>query len=212
MEQDRTGKHPFKKAGEGWKDKTSTILLWLMNPFMSKKQKTQRKIQIGIVGPEEKNLPGNEQKKKEMLRVAKVVGRLIAKNGAILITGGCSGVVEASCKAAYEAGGIVVGTPGRKRGTAIPWVTVEICTPIDIGDFIFAGVLSCDAIIVLPGDAGTLAELAIAYRYKKPLIFIKELGENLLNELKLKRRKRYPYFVVDSAEEAANLALEIGKS
>lgn len=171
----------------------------------------KRKIQIGIIGPENKNLPKDKQKRAEILRTAGIIGRMTTKSGAILITGGCSGVVEESCRAAYRAGGIVVGTPGPERGTANPWVNVEICTPINVGDFIFAGILSCDAIIVLPGDAGTLAELSIAYRYKKPLIFIKGFGENLLNELKLEGREDYPYYVANSPEASVDLAIKVGK-
>jgi uncharacterized protein (TIGR00725 family) len=169
----------------------------------------QKKYQIGIIGPEEINLPKNKQERIKMLDVARKVGETAAKNNVVLITGGCTGVVEAACRAAYEAGGIIVGTPGRERGSSNPWVNVEICTPIDVGDFLFAGILSCDAIIVLPGDAGTLAELAIAYRYRKPLIFIKGFGEDILSNLKLKGAKNFPCYVVKTAEEAVKKTLQL---
>mgnify|MGYP001580784643 CR=1 FL=1 len=52
------------------------------------------------------------------------------------------------------------------------YIAVEICTPIDIGDFLFAGIPSCDSLIVFPGGAGTMAELALAYRYSKPMIIM----------------------------------------
>lgn len=170
-----------------------------------------RNIQIGIIGPEEKNLKGGRQGKEAILALAKEIGRAVAAAKAILITGGCSGVVEAACRGAVLSGGITVGTPGRKRGLAVPWVTVEICTPIDVGDYIFAGILSADAIIIIPGDAGTLAELAIAYRYKKPLIFVKGFGEDFLSVLQLENWQKYPYYVVKSAKEAVKLALKIAK-
>lgn len=172
------------------------------------KKKIIKKIQIGIIGAEKKNLPIDRQKKKKILQTAEIVGDLVAKNKAILITGGCNGVAEAAAKAAYKQGGIVAGTPGRKRMTANPWVTVEICTPIEVGDFIFAGILSCDVIIVLPGGVGTLAELAIAYRYRKPLIFIRGFNEDILSELKLKKEKDYPGYITNSAQEAVALALK----
>lgn len=169
----------------------------------------QKKYQIGIIGPEEINLPEDKQERNKMLDVARKVGETAAKNNMVLITGGCSGVVEAACQAAYNAGGIIVGTPGRERGSSNQWVNIEICTPIDVGDFLFAGILSCDAIIVLPGDAGTLAELAIAYRYKKPLIFIKGFGEDILSSLKLRGSKNFPRYVVKNAEEAVKKALRL---
>lgn len=169
----------------------------------------QKNIQIGIIGPEEKNIPN--KRKRAVLRLAQEIGQLVAQNKAILITGGCSGVVEAACKGAYKAGGIVVGTPGRTRGMAIPWTTVEICTPIDVGDYIFAGILSSDAIIVIPNDAGTLGEIAVAYRYRKPLILIKGFGEDFLQSLQLEDLQKYPYYIAKSAKEAVDLAIKLAK-
>ncbi len=177
--------------------------------MFNSKNMNSRNIQIGIIGPEEKNIPGKREE--VILKLSEEIGRLVAEEKAILITGGCSGVVEAACRGAYQVGGIVVGTPGRTRGMAIPWTTVEICTPIDIGDYIFAGILSSDVIIVIPGDAGTLGELAIAYRYRKPLIFIKGFGEDFLAVLQLEGWEKYPYYVVQSAGEAVELAVKIAR-
>src|SRR3989338_5295495 len=145
------------------------------------KKKIQRKLQIGIIGPEEKNLRAETREK--FLSTAFELGKKIAEADAILITGGCSGIAEAASKGAVSVGGITVGTPGTERGSSVPSTTVEICTPINVGDFLFAGTLSSDVLIVFPGDAGTLAELAIAYRYKKPLIFLQGISEGLLEKL-----------------------------
>jgi len=168
-------------------------------------------IQIGIIGPEQKNMRGTADYVQTMLDISKEIGAGIAKQKAILITGGCSGVVRAACEGAMEKGGIVIGTPGRDRGACVAPVTVEICTPIDVGDYLFAGVPSCDALIVLPGDAGTLAELAIAYRYKKPLVFIKGFDENLLKESFGSATDLYPYAIVNTAQEAVAKAMEYAK-
>jgi len=162
----------------------------------------KRKLQIGVIGGEEKNLPSNN--KREILKIAKKIGEGIAKNDAILLTGGMSGVMEAASQGAYENGGITVGTPGRERKMSNPWVTVEICTPIDIGDYLFAGIPSCDAIIVLPGGIGTLAEVLIASRYKKPLIFIKKLDFEILKNIKLNNK-----FIVNSAKEAVKISIKL---
>jgi len=169
----------------------------------------QRKIQIGIIGPEKKNLPPN--KSKEFLACAKKIGCLLGQKKVTLITGGCSGIAEAAARGAFEQGGITVGTPGPNRGSSVDCITVEICTPVDIGDYLFAGVPSCDSIIVFPGDAGTIAELALAYRYKKPLIFIKGYGENLLNQLFSNVPKDYPVLVALNAEEAAEFAIKAAR-
>ncbi len=167
------------------------------------------KLQIGIIGPEEKNIP--RENREEMFMIARTIGKRIAENNATLITGGCSGIVQATCQGAKNAGGLTVGTPGRKRGSSIPEIDIEICTPIDVGDYLFAGILSCDSIIVLPGDAGTMAELAIAYRNKKPLIFIRGFDENLLKDLFNSFQEDYPLYIAENAEDAAKIALEVGR-
>jgi len=132
-----------------------------------------KKIQIGVIGPSIEEYPEDGLLRKKIESAAEKIGELIAEYSMILFTGGCSGVMEAASRGAKNKGGLTVGTPGRERGTSNGYVDVEICTPVDIGDFVFAGTWSCDAIIVIPGSAGTLAELCIAYRAKKPLIILK---------------------------------------
>lgn len=168
-----------------------------------------RKIQIGVIGPEEKNIP--PEKKEQFLSLASEIGKKIARQGAILITGGCSGIVESACNSAVAEGGITVGTPGPRRGSSVSSVIVEICTPIDIGDYLFAGILSSDVIIVFPGDAGTLAEIAIAYRYRKPLIFLQGISEGLLQQLFWNVSQDYPQYTVSSGSEAVKLALQLAE-
>lgn len=165
------------------------------------------KKQIGIIGPETKNM--SEDKRNKFTRLASEIGKKLAERDAILITGGCTGVAAAATFAAYNAGGITVGTPGRERGKSVPGVTVEICTPIGVGDFLFAGTLSCDSMIVFPGDAGTIAELAIAYRNKIPLVFIKGCDENLLRDLFESVPEDYPAYIAKDADDAANIALQV---
>ncbi len=169
-------------------------------------------VQIGIIGSEEKNL--EENTKERYLKMAEEAGEILAEKRAILITGGCSGIVQAACRGAQRKGGITVGTPGKSRGSAIKETTVEICTPIETGDYLFAGILSCDSIIVFPGEAGTIAEIAIAYRHKKPLIFIREY-KGFLSVIKSlfksynKNYKEYPFYIVENSKEAAELAYKI---
>ncbi|RJQ34176.1 hypothetical protein C4566_02540 [Candidatus Parcubacteria bacterium] len=166
----------------------------------------KRTVQIGLIGPETKNIP--EEQRESMLSLAAEIGRIIGFRNRILVTGGCTGVAAAASEAAYKQGGITVGTPGRKRGTSVPFTTVEICTPIEVGDFVFAGTLSCDSIIVFPGDAGTLAELAIAYRYKIPLVFLAGYREEMLQELFYSYdSSSYPAYVAKTAGEAVELAI-----
>ena len=157
--------------------------------------------QIGVIGPESKNV-----KDKAVLDLAFKIGAQLAKQQAIVITGGCSGVAQAACKGAMSQGGISIGTPGAKRKTAVEGVTVEICTPIDVGDFCFAGILSSDALICFAGGPGTVAEIALAYRYGKPLIFMRGYGDDWLEQL-IDVSDDYPLFIADTVEQAVQLAL-----
>ncbi len=131
-----------------------------------------KKLQIGVMGPDSKEYPKSGEKQKRITETAKLLGKLIAQNNATLFTGGCGGVMLYASKGAKSEGGITVGSPGRTRGASNKYVDIEIITDIDAGSFIFAGLLSCDAIIFIPGGAGTLAELCFAYRNKKRCIIM----------------------------------------
>ena len=65
----------------------------------------------------------------EALRAAELVGANIAGAGAILITGGLSGVMEAASRGAKRANGLVIGMlPGFRKEDANPYVDVAITT------------------------------------------------------------------------------------
>lgn len=55
--------------------------------------------QVAVIG-------GSRAEGQELMH-AEQVGILLARNGAILLSGGRGGVMEASCLGAYNAGGIV---------------------------------------------------------------------------------------------------------
>ena len=168
-----------------------------------------KKIQIGVIGPETKNML--EKDKEKFLSFSFEIGKKLAQKGAITVTGGCTGIAEYASKGAYENGGITLATPGPDRGMSVPYTTVEVCTPINVGDFVFAGTLSSDVLIVFPGDAGTLAEIAIAFRYKKPLILIEGISDGILEKLFSKVDSNYPQYVSRTPEEAVNLAIKIAQ-
>ena len=169
-----------------------------------------RKLQIGVIGPEEKNIL--EKDRERFLSLSFEIGKELALAGAITVTGGCTGIAEYSSKGAYTNGGITVATPGPDRLMSVPYTTVEVCTPINVGDFVFAGTLSSDVLIVFPGDAGTLAEIAIAYRYRKPLILLKGISEGILEELFSVVSSDYPQYVVSDAKGAVSLAIKLAQA
>ena len=64
----------------------------------------------------------------------------------------------------------------------------------------------------MPGDAGTIAELAIAYRLKKPLIFIKGYQEDILQKLFGSITDDYPLAVATNSKVAVKIAIKLAKS
>jgi uncharacterized protein (TIGR00725 family) len=102
--------------------------------------------------------------------VAEEVGRLLAEAGAIVVTGGHSGVMEAASKGARDAGGTTLGIlPGVDRGEANQWVTVAV--PTGMGEARNALVVrAADALVAVGGAWGTLSEIAFARRLGRPVV------------------------------------------
>jgi len=105
----------------------------------------------------------------EQAEVAEEVGRLLGQAGAIVVTGGLGGVMEAASKGAREAGGMTVGIlPGRDRHEANPWVAVAV--PTGMGEARNALVVrAADAIVAVGGEWGTRSEIALARKAGKPV-------------------------------------------
>ena len=101
---------------------------------------------------------------------AEEVGRLLAEAGAVVVTGGCSGVMEAASKGAREAGGTTLGIlPGADRSEANAWVSVAV--PTGMGEARNALVVrAADALVAVGGAWGTLSEIALARKTGKPVV------------------------------------------
>jgi len=172
-----------------------------------------KKVQIGVMGPAKNEYPENEEKRKKIDSVAERIGELLAEKDAIVFTGGTDGVMKSASKGAKRKGGMTVGAPGRKRGSSNEFVDAEIVTEVEVGSFIFAGLLSCDAIIFIPGGAGTLAELCFAYRNKQPIVILKEFDDfyDKLVDGYLDEGKVVKIYGAENAEEVVELALKLAK-
>lgn len=115
---------------------------------------------------------GGRAAKKNLLKEAELVGRLIAEAGATLVTGGLGGVMESASKGAYRAGGAVVGIlPQESKSHANEFVTVPIATGLGIARNVIIARTS-DAIIAIGGQYGTLSEIAFALQMDKPVVGI----------------------------------------
>jgi hypothetical protein len=103
-------------------------------------------------------------------RDAEETGRLIGEAGCVLVCGGLGGVMAAACRGAKTAGGTTVGIlPGDDRGEANPWVDVAI--PTGLGEARNALVVrTCDAVVAIGGEFGTLSEVALALKLGRPVV------------------------------------------
>jgi uncharacterized protein (TIGR00725 family) len=116
---------------------------------------------------------GDSSCDKDTYSLAEEVGKLIAKKGWTLVTGGLGGVMEATSKGAKEAGGITVGIlPGFSKEEANRYVGIPITTGLSHARNIIIA-RSADALIAISGGYGTLSEIAIALKLGKPVIGIK---------------------------------------
>jgi uncharacterized protein (TIGR00725 family) len=113
---------------------------------------------------------GSRQCDDEILDLAYQVGNNIADKGFGLICGGLSGVMEAACKGAREAGGLTVGVlPGESPDSANQFVDVRIATGMGIARNVII-VRSAAAVIAVSGGAGTLSEIAHCLQLGVPVI------------------------------------------
>jgi uncharacterized protein (TIGR00725 family) len=90
------------------------------------------------------------------------VGRALAEAGAVVVSGGLGGVMEAACRGARDAGGTSIGIlPGSERDAANPFVDVTVVTGMGEGRNVLV-VRNADAVVAVGGGFGTLSELALA--------------------------------------------------
>lgn len=146
-------------------------------------------LQVGIIG--------SSSCEGDVVLIAERVGELVATNGAILISGGRSGVMEAASRGAKSAGGLVVGIlPGGSKSESNPYVDVVI--PTEMGHARNAIIAhSSDCLIAIAGGFGTLSEVALALKIGKPVVTLAS-----------------PWTITGtveahSAEEAVNMALSL---
>ncbi|MCX8029163.1 MAG: TIGR00725 family protein [Brevinematales bacterium] len=136
-------------------------------------------------------------------RVAYEIGKFVARNGWILITGGRDGVMDWASKGAFEEGGIVVAiTPYDSLDNATKFATIVIPTGMGFARN-YINVLSADVVVVVGGGAGTLSEIAYAWQFNKPIIscsFVEGWSKEVAGK-KIDYRQREPIIEAGSVDE-----------
>jgi uncharacterized protein (TIGR00725 family) len=104
------------------------------------------------------------------------IGRLVAEQGAVLVTGATTGIPYWCAKGAKEAGGIVIGLSPAVSKLAhvktyhlpLEYHDLIIYTGFDYSGRNLLLTRSADAVITIYGRVGTLNEFTIAFEDKKP--------------------------------------------
>jgi len=107
---------------------------------------------------------------------AQCLGKLLAEAGYAVCNGGYGGLMEACARGACEAGSHTLGiTCALWPRPANPYITQEIRTP-SFPQRLMTLIERGDAYIVLPGGAGTLAELSLVWEMMNKGALSKTVG------------------------------------
>ncbi len=143
------------------------------------------KLKIGVMGTATGTISKIQKK------IAYELGRAIAQNDCLTITGACPGLPLESAKGAHEAGGIVVGISPALSG----WEHVNrYHSPLEYHDvLIYTGsglmgrevvnIRSSDIVVIIGGRSGTLGEFSIAYDEGK-LIGVLDSSGGIASEIR----------------------------
>jgi uncharacterized protein (TIGR00725 family) len=117
---------------------------------------------IAVVGPGEAS--------SAELAAAEEVGAGLAALGAVVVTGGLGGVMEAACRGARSRHGRTLGIlPGEDRDEANGWVEIAVAT--GMGELRNGLVVrASDVLVAVGGGYGTLSEVALALKLGRPVV------------------------------------------
>jgi len=155
-----------------------------------------RKIIVGVMGVGEKATSND-------LENAYKLGKMIAQQGWVLLTGGRkAGVMDAASQGAKSVDGLTIGIlPGKDNKGISEAVDIAIFT--DMGNARNnINVLSSDVIIACGIGAGTASEISLALKSGKKLILLNEDEESKVFFKKLSTENIY---IVKNVEEAISI-------
>ena len=167
-----------------------------------------RRVQILVIGFGKDHCP------EVAYQAAYQVGLEVARRGALLISGGLGGVMEAASRGAKDGGGFVIGiVPQDDKRAANEFCDAVIATGMGFArDFVTS--YSADAIIIVGGGAGTMIEVAAGYQKAIPIIALKGTGgmADRLVDTYIDDRKVERVLGENSPQKAVETALALIKS
>ena len=116
---------------------------------------------------------GGRQCNQEVEYLAQNLGKNLAKVVEIIVCGGLSGAMKSICQNFKAEGGLTIGIlPSYNKEEANEYVDIVIPTGIGLARNVLV-VTSGDVVIALPGESGTLSEIAYALQFGIPVISLK---------------------------------------
>lgn len=105
-----------------------------------------------------------------MEQIAHNLGNKLAKVADILASGGLGGTMEAVCSGFKAGGGVTLGIlPSYDKNDANKFVDIAIPTGMGLARNVLV-VKAADVVVALPGEAGTLSEIAYCIQFGIPVI------------------------------------------
>lgn len=129
-------------------------------------------LNVGVIG-----YSGNIFKDpiKSLTSMCDEIGKLIAKNGWLLVNGGRDGIMQLVSKSANNHGGKVIGIlPWEQEGNN--YLDISLKTGLDLNMRSFLMLKNVDIVISIGGEIGTAIEILGAYSYKKPVLLMRNSG------------------------------------
>ncbi|MDD2689782.1 MAG: TIGR00725 family protein [Candidatus Omnitrophica bacterium] len=113
---------------------------------------------------------GGHDCSEEVEQIAIELGEKLAKVVKILVSGGLSGVMKAICQGFKAGGGLTIEiTPNYDKKEANEFVDIVIPTGFGLARNVLV-VKAADVVVALPGEAGTLSEIAYCLQFGIPVI------------------------------------------
>jgi uncharacterized protein (TIGR00725 family) len=106
----------------------------------------------------------------EVEQLAQELGKKLAKVADNLVCGGLGGVMEAVCSGFKAGGGVTIGIiPSYNKRDANKDADIVIPTGLGLARNVLV-VKASDVVVALPGEAGTLSEVAYCLQFGIPVI------------------------------------------
>lgn len=129
-------------------------------------RRTTRPPYVAVIGDGDPRGPDAHR----ILESAEEVGRLLARGGAVVVTGGLGGVMRSASRGARSADGRTIGIlPGADPTEANEYVEIPIPTGLGVARNLVV-VTAADAVVAVGGRHGTLSEIGLALRMGRSVV------------------------------------------